>query len=146
MAIMKHWTTKAMGMATLTLITGAALAGEYNTDKIGGVPRQARRDLPLSCARRGLHDTLLGTKSHNPSIRDVPENSRAAINAVGDNSTECSDFDLRANNFGGVILSHDFNVGGTIDVGAINRVRNHAPTLPRATIRPWRSTPPPTKS
>lgn len=44
---MNYWTsrtTRAAGMATLTLITGDALAGEYKTEKIGNIPRQAHRD------------------------------------------------------------------------------------------------------
>jgi len=122
--IMKNWTLRTTGalcMATLALITGAALAGEYNTDKIGDVPRQAHHDLSLTCASRGLHET----KSRNPSIRGIPGNSRAAINAMGNNNIECSNIDLRAND--GVILLHDSDLGRTTNVGPASRAKNYAP-------------------
>lgn len=95
--IKKNWTSRtirALGMASMTLITGAALAGEYNMDKIGDFAQQAHRDLTLTCARRSLHDALLGTKNRNPGTRGVPKTSRAAINAMASNNIECSDVDF----------------------------------------------------
>ncbi|WP_038937447.1 hypothetical protein [Bradyrhizobium japonicum] len=126
---MKNWTwktTRALRVATLALIIGVALAGEYNTDRIGDVPWQAHRDLSVTCAHRGLHDALLGTKSRNPKLRGVPENSRAAINAMGIDNIECSNIDLRAND--GVILLHDSDLGHTTNVGLVMRANNYAYT------------------
>lgn len=70
--IMKNWTsrtTSALAMATLVLITDAARAGEYNTDKIGDVRRQAHRDLTLTCTPQGYVTRCLEQEqqSHHPT-------------------------------------------------------------------------------
>ncbi|GLR90983.1 glycerophosphodiester phosphodiesterase family protein [Bradyrhizobium iriomotense] len=122
-------TTKALGTAALalTFVTGAALAGQYNTDKIGEVLLHSRRDLTLVCAHRGLHGTLVGTNIHIPEIRDIPENSRAAIKAAADKNIECLEIDLRSTNWGDVIVLHDTKLGRTTNVGAVNGMQNYDP-------------------
>lgn len=114
-----------VGMATQTAITSAALLGKYNADEVDDVPRQVHCDLTLTWTRRGLHDTLLGTKSRNPGIRAVPENVRASINDMGKNNTGRSD--LRAHDSGGVILFHAPNLGCTTGVGPTSRAKNYVP-------------------
>ncbi|MDA9398563.1 hypothetical protein XH79_07015 [Bradyrhizobium sp. CCBAU 45389] len=96
------------------------LAGEYNTDKIGELLLHSRRDLTLVCAHRGLHGSVLGINSRIREIRDIPENSRAAIKAAADKKIECVEIDLRSTPGGKVILLHDAKLGRTTNVGDVS--------------------------
>ncbi len=86
---------------------------EYNTDKIGGILKDAHNDLTIVCAHRGLHGTAIGTNAHPDWLRDVPENSIASIQQAASSGIECSEIDLQMDRNGNVIVLHDSNVGRT---------------------------------
>lgn len=113
----------------LALMTRTVVAGEYNTDKIGDVLKKSRTDFTLVCAHRGLHDMVVGRNRENLSIRNIPENSRAAIQATADNQIECSEIDLRSNRWGDLILLHDTTLGRTTNVGWENGKPDYDPYL-----------------
>lgn len=107
----------AFALAALA-IPGAASAAEFNTDKIGDVLKRAHRDLTLVCAHRGLHGTAIGTNAHPDWLRNVPENSIAAIQQAASNGIECSEIDLRLDRNGQVVVLHDSNLGRTTNAYA----------------------------
>ena len=90
-----------------------AQAATYDTDKIGNLMQHARRDMTLVCAHRGLHGTAVGTNSHPDWLRNVPENSVAAIEAASSQGIECSEIDIRFDRQGNVAVIHDTNLGRT---------------------------------
>ncbi|MET3437322.1 glycerophosphodiester phosphodiesterase family protein [Sphingomonas sp. 1185] len=102
-----------IGLAWACLAVSTAHAATYNTDKIGNLLKSARTDMTLVCAHRGLHGTAVGTNSHQDWLRDVPENSVAAIQAAAAQGIECSEIDLRFDRHGNVAVLHDSNLGRT---------------------------------
>ncbi|KAB1089586.1 hypothetical protein F4V91_22530 [Neorhizobium galegae] len=88
-------------------------AQTFNTDKIGNLLKSSRRDMTMVCAHRGLHGTAVGTNSHADWLRNVPENSVAAIEAAASQGIECSEIDIRLDRAGNVVVLHDSNLGRT---------------------------------
>ncbi|KPB43313.1 Uncharacterized protein AC515_0825 [Pseudomonas savastanoi pv. phaseolicola] len=105
---------KIVLLCTAVLIVTPSIAlAEHNTDKIGGILKDAHNDLTIVCAHRGLHGTAIGTNSHPDWLCDVPENSIASIEQAASNGIECSEIDLQLDRAGNVILLHDTNLGRT---------------------------------
>ena len=104
-----------VGLALTWAVTSTAQAQSYNTDKIGNLMQHARRDMTLVCAHRGLHGTAVGTNSHQDWLRNIPENSVAAIEAAATQGIECSEIDIRFDRQGNVAVIHDTNLGRTTD-------------------------------
>ncbi len=76
---MPRWVLACASAVLMTPCVSFAEVKNYNTDKIGDVLKDAHNDLTIVCAHRGLHGTAIGTNSHPEWLRNVPENSIAAI-------------------------------------------------------------------
>ncbi|MEE4149437.1 glycerophosphodiester phosphodiesterase family protein [Pseudomonas viridiflava] len=125
---MPRW---VLACASAVLITPCvSFAEEYNTDKIGNVLKSAHNDLTIVCAHRGLHGTAIGTNAHPDWLRNVPENSIAAIEQAHDAKIECSEIDLQLDRAGHVILLHDSNLGRTTNVTTVGRTSDYDPYIP----------------
>lgn len=136
-----------VGLALTWAVTSTAQAQSYNTDKIGNLMQHARRDMTLVCAHRGLHGTAVGTNSHQDWLRNIPENSVAAIEAAATQGIECSEIDIRFDRQGNVAVIHDTNLGRT--TGAYRHVdgateydpysrRGYNPGIEQFTGETWR--------
>lgn len=104
------------GLAGLLLawsVASTAQAATYDTDKIGNLLKHARNDMTMVCAHRGLHGTAVGTNSHPDWLRNVPENSVAAIENAAAQGIECSEIDIRFDRHGNVAVIHDTHLGRT---------------------------------
>ena len=75
----------------VSILAGLSASGvqaqSFNSDKIGNLLKNARNDMTIVCAHRGLHGTAVGTNAHADWLRDIPENSVAAIEAT--NASQC---------------------------------------------------------
>ncbi|RRH92163.1 hypothetical protein EH240_31135 [Mesorhizobium tamadayense] len=109
----------------LGFVMNIAQAGEFNSDKIGDVLRDPRGDHTL-CAHRGLCGNAVGNNSENPSVRDIPENSGAAIQAA-----TYTEIDVRSTQRGDLIMLYDTNLGRTTNVGTKNGKRDCDPSETR---------------
>ncbi|MCU6454609.1 hypothetical protein LPN01_11020 [Sphingomonas sp. A2-49] len=107
-------TKRLAAMLLLTMVAATPAAAQtYNTDKIGNLLKSAHRDMTIVCAHRGLHGTAVGTNSHADWLRNIPENSVAAIEAAAANGIECSEIDIRLDSIGNAVVLHDTNLGRT---------------------------------
>ncbi|WP_308815027.1 glycerophosphodiester phosphodiesterase family protein [Sphingomonas sp. GV3] len=88
----------------------AANAQYYNTDKIGNLLLNARNDMTIVCAHRGLHGTITGRNSDS-WMQDYAENTFAAVKLAASRGIECSELDVRLDKSGRVVLMHDSNLG-----------------------------------
>ncbi|SDX48419.1 Glycerophosphoryl diester phosphodiesterase family protein [Pseudomonas syringae] len=113
--------------ASALLITPCMAFAEYNTDKIGDVLMHAHNDLTIVCAHRGLHGTAIGTNSHQDWLRNVPENSIAAIRQAASAGIECSEIDLQLDSAGRVVVIHDTNLGRTTNAFTTGRAGEYDP-------------------
>ena len=102
-----------VGLLCAWSAASAAQAAAYDTDKIGNLMKNARRDMTIVCAHRGLHGTAVGTNAHPDWLRDIPENTVAAIEAAASQGIECSEIDIRFDRHGNVAVIHDTNLGRT---------------------------------
>ncbi|QXG45011.1 glycerophosphodiester phosphodiesterase family protein [Pseudomonas viridiflava] len=122
---MPRW---VLACASAVLMTPCvSFAVEYNTDKIGNALKDSHNDLTIVCAHRGLHGTAIGTNSHPDWLRNVPENSIAAIEQAHSAGIECSEIDLQLDHAGHVILLHDSNLGRTTNVSTVGRTSDYDP-------------------
>ncbi|OAE97119.1 hypothetical protein AYJ54_36050 [Bradyrhizobium centrolobii] len=129
---MKHSTsasTEALVKATLalTLMMATTQASEYNTDKIGDVLKNSRKDFTLVCAHRGLYGMSVGRNREINHAKDVPQNSRAAMQTASDDQIECSEIGLRSNKSGDFVVLHNSNLGRTTNVGSRNGKSDYDP-------------------
>ncbi|WP_277423356.1 glycerophosphodiester phosphodiesterase family protein, partial [Pseudomonas viridiflava] len=68
--------------------------------------------------------------AHPDWLRNVPENSIAAIEQAHDAKIECSEIDLQLDRAGHVILLHDSNLGRTTNVTTVGRTSDYDPYIP----------------
>ncbi|WP_122435548.1 glycerophosphodiester phosphodiesterase family protein [Pseudomonas viridiflava] len=127
---MPRWVLACASAVLMTPCVSFAEVKNYNTDKIGDVLKDAHNDLTIVCAHRGLHGTAIGTNSHPDWLRNVPENSIAAIQQAHNAGIPCSEIDLQMDRAGHVILLHDSNLGRTTNVTTVGRTSDYDPYIP----------------